>query len=245
MNYENYVSAVNNQILFHENEQYAAAGISLPNYLKLIRENNPALKVPLQNGETINILPSNKLVLPIDKEAVLKKGFIDPQLQPLLDDRMTIELPKKSLLKDDLIFLDLLTHNNWERPIYFTSLFTAAQYNLAEYTQVEGMVYRLMPVRVPGAKQGLRQRRPVVREHDAPHHPARGERPGRVPRRNRPQLAPEQPGGLPANGRTTDCPKPARKGPPGAAQEPGHHSRPGHSLRPHLFAVRGAAAASG
>ncbi len=154
MNYENYVSAVNNQILFHENEQYAAAGISLPNYLKLIRENNPALKVPLQNGEMINILPSNKLVLPVDKEAVLKKGFVDPRLQPLLADRMTIELPKKSLLKDDLIFLDLLTHNNWERPIYFTSLFTAAQYNLAEYTQVEGMVYRLMPVRVPGARQG-------------------------------------------------------------------------------------------
>jgi hypothetical protein len=154
MNYENYVSAVNNQVLYHENPQYAAAGISLPNYLKLLRENSPALQVPLQNGETINILPSNKLVLPINREEVLKKGFVDKRLEPLLEDRMTIELPKKSILKGDLIFLDLLTHNNWERPIYFTSLFTAGQYNLSEYMQVEGLVYRLMPVRVPEAQQG-------------------------------------------------------------------------------------------
>jgi hypothetical protein len=93
-------------------------------------------------------------VLPIDKEAVLKKGFIDPQLQPLLDDRMTIELPKKSLLKDDLIFLDLLTHNNWERPIYFTSLFTAAQYNLAEYTQVEAWCTASCRCGCPGPNKG-------------------------------------------------------------------------------------------
>ncbi len=154
LNYGNYVSAVNNQIFFQENPQYAGSGISLPAYLKMIRENSPALQVSLQNGETMNILPSSRLVLPVNKEEVLKMGFIDQSLQPLLEDRMTIDLPKKSLLKDDLIFLDLITHNKWERPICFTSLFTPAQYNLTEYTQAEGMLYRLMPVRVPGARQG-------------------------------------------------------------------------------------------
>jgi hypothetical protein len=154
LKYENYISAVNNQVFYNENPQYAGSGISLPTYLRMIRENNPALQATLQNGETINILPSSRLVLPVNREEVLKKGFIDKSQEALLTDRMTIDLPKKSLLKDGLVFLDLITHNNWERPICFTSLFTPAQYNLTEYTQAEGMVYRLMPLRVPGARQG-------------------------------------------------------------------------------------------
>ncbi len=155
LKYENYVSAVNNQLLYHENPEYSGGGINLPAYLKLIRENNPGIQVGLQNGESINILPSSKLVLPVNKEAVLKKGFISEELAPLLQDRMTLELDKKSLFKDDLVFLDVLTQNNWERPIYFTSMFLPNQYHLEEHTQIEGLVYRLLPVRVPGARDGF------------------------------------------------------------------------------------------
>ncbi len=155
LQYEDYVSAVNNQLLFQENPEYSGSGINLPAYLKMIRENNPGLQMELQNGETINILPSNKLVLPVNRAAVIKKGIVPAVLQPLLQDRMTLELDKKSLFKDDLVFLDVLTQNNWERPIYFTSMFLPNQYHVEEYTQVEGLVYRLLPVRVPGAKEGF------------------------------------------------------------------------------------------
>jgi hypothetical protein len=68
---------------------------------------------------------------------------------------MVIELNKDHLFKDDLVFLDILANNNWERPVYFSSLFTAAKYNLESYTQIEGMVCRLLPVQVPGAEQGF------------------------------------------------------------------------------------------
>jgi hypothetical protein len=150
---KNYVTGKNTQIAYVENAQ-VKDGISLPEYLRLIREESPALQVPLQDGETINILPSNRLVLPVDKQAVLRQGIIARGLEDLLKDRMEIELNKDDLSRSDLVFLDMLATNQWKRPIYFASLFNAAQYNLQEYTQVEGLVYRLLPVKVPGASQG-------------------------------------------------------------------------------------------
>jgi hypothetical protein len=110
--------------------------------------------MPLPDGETINILPSHRLVLPVNKQAVLRQGIVASQLYERLGDTMEITLNQTDLLKEDLIFLDMLATNQWKRPIYFASLLNAAKYNLQEYTQVEGMVYRLLPVKVPGARQG-------------------------------------------------------------------------------------------
>lgn len=151
---ENYIANVNNQIAYVENPRLKE-GIQLDQYLKLLRENSPALQVALQDGGTINVLPARRLILPVNKPDVLAKGIIPRKLEPLLDDSMEIEPTGGDLFKSDLVFLDILTNNHWERPVYFTSLFTPAQFNLQEYTQVEGMVYRLLPVKVAGAKQGF------------------------------------------------------------------------------------------
>lgn len=151
---KNYVSYVNNQILFYENES-VKNGINLKEYLKLIRDDNPALKVTLDSGETINTLPTNKLYLTLDKAAILQSGMVPADLQSLLTDQMVIELPKKHLFKDALVWLDVLAQNDWQRPVYFTTPQLPQQYNLMEYTQIEGVVCRLLPVKVPNAEQGF------------------------------------------------------------------------------------------
>ena len=151
---KNYVSYVNNQILYYENAS-VKNGINLKEYLKLIREDNPALKVTLDSGETINTLPTNKLYLSLDKPAILKSGMVPADLQYLLTDRMVIELPKNHLFKDALVWLDVLAQNDWQRPVYFTTPQLPQQYNLMAYTQIEGVVCRLLPVKVPEATQGF------------------------------------------------------------------------------------------
>jgi hypothetical protein len=150
----NYVANTNMQIIYYENPN-VKNGIPLPQYLQLIREENPALKVMMQDGESYNILPTNKLFLPINREQVLTKGIVPRKQESLVPDTMEIELNKTHLIKDDLVFLDILATNNWERPIYFSSLFTAAKYNLDKYTRVEGVAYRLLPVKVEDAEQGF------------------------------------------------------------------------------------------
>ncbi|MDO1449136.1 DUF2723 domain-containing protein [Rhodocytophaga aerolata] len=151
MQEKNYIASTNNQIIYYENPNIKGA-INLQDYIRLIREDYEGLKVALQSGEKLSILPTNRLFLPINKQTVLQKGMVSEDMQELIPDSMEINLDKNHLFKDDLIFLDILANNNWERPIYFSSLFTAAKYHLEEYTQIEGFACRLLPVKVPGSQ---------------------------------------------------------------------------------------------
>ena len=130
-------------------------GIDLQQYLSLVKTNNPAIQVPLTTGEMTNILPSSVLFLPIDKKAVDHAKFVPPALRPFMKDTLQWTLGKKDLFKPDLMMLDMIATNNWQRPIYFSSTLANEHYlNLKNYMQLEGYTYRLMPVAVPGATDG-------------------------------------------------------------------------------------------
>ncbi|GAB3777852.1 DUF2723 domain-containing protein [Spirosoma horti] len=131
------------------------SGIDLKQYINLVKDNNPAIQLPLTSGEMTNVLPSSILYLPIDKKAVDRARFVSAELRPLLKDTVQWTLGKKDLYKPDLIMLDVIATNNWQRPIYFSSTLTTDHYQgLKNYMQLEGYTYRLMPVAVPGATDG-------------------------------------------------------------------------------------------
>ena len=53
-----------------------------------------------------------------------------------------------AITKNYLMMLDLLAHNNWERPVYYVSTTGREAYiGLDNYLQLEGFAYRLVPVR--------------------------------------------------------------------------------------------------
>ena len=52
------------------------------------------------------------------------------------------------ILKNDLLVLDLIAHNNWERPIYFAvTTGDEAYVGLKRYFQLEGLAYRFVPIK--------------------------------------------------------------------------------------------------
>ena len=46
-----------------------------------------------------------------------------------------------------MMILDLLSNNNWDRPIYFVSVGTGNSTNLTDYFQLEGFAYRFVPIK--------------------------------------------------------------------------------------------------
>ncbi len=109
-----------------------------------------AKDLPMLRGEDGNIVPSRNFSLSIDTAHIEQLGFISKEQKPYVTPRMTWKLSKGGLEKKDLAILDVMTTNNWERPIYFnpTSL---AQINmdLSQYAIQEGMASRLIPARNP------------------------------------------------------------------------------------------------
>ncbi|MBK9026211.1 MAG: hypothetical protein IPL69_20305 [Saprospiraceae bacterium] len=52
------------------------------------------------------------------------------------------------LMKNDLMILNILANNHWKRPIYFATTVGSENYlNLEPYFQLEGLTYRIVPIR--------------------------------------------------------------------------------------------------
>ncbi|HNU36639.1 MAG TPA: hypothetical protein PKJ15_08565, partial [Methanomassiliicoccales archaeon] len=63
------------------------------------------------------------------------------------------------LLKNNLLLLDMLANNNWKRPIYFAVTTGPDSYiNLQDHFQLEGLTYRLVPVKTPNRNPNMNGR---------------------------------------------------------------------------------------
>ncbi len=103
-----------------------------------------------ENYLNIIFYPTNKIRVPVNKENVLKTGLVKEKDTANIVDYIDIDLPS-ALPKNRILMLDLLANNNWERPIYFTGgSFDNAEYMwMKDYLQLDGLVYKLVPVKTP------------------------------------------------------------------------------------------------
>jgi len=147
---EEYRQGGPNDILPYAENPRIKGAINLKQYLKLVRENHPAIKRTTRYGD-LNTLPSKQFFLNIDSAEVVQKGIIPEDKLTDLTDKMTFSLKGNSLQKNTLMILDLIANNNWERPIYFnhTSL-QGAGVSFNNYVVQEGNTYRLLPIENPG-----------------------------------------------------------------------------------------------
>ncbi len=68
----------------------------------------------------LNFIPTDSIVIKIDKEAVRRSGMMIPEaLGDSIPDYMSISLKgKRALYKSELMMLEMLANANWERPMY-------------------------------------------------------------------------------------------------------------------------------
>ncbi len=136
---------LNDYLPLNENAGVKGA-IPIDKYLELIRNENTGLQVPTSVGK-YNMLPSRTLTMKIDTDKVKSMGIIPEDKLPYLVDRMTWNIKGQGIEKKDLMILDIMNENNWERPIYFnmTSL-NGVKMSLNKYVIQEGLTYRLLPL---------------------------------------------------------------------------------------------------
>jgi hypothetical protein len=112
---------------------------------------NPKSTVEMQNGQTIHFYPTNKIRIPIDKNTIIKNKVVSPKYNDSIVSAIDIDIKGSAVYKNRLMMLDLVANNNWKRPIYFSGgAFDSDDYLwMKEFLQLEGMVYKLVPIRTP------------------------------------------------------------------------------------------------
>lgn len=96
----------------------------------------------------LQMIPTDSIVLKIDKEAVRRSGMTIPKaLNGEIPDYMHISLKGKRLLyKNELMMLEMLANANWERPIYMAiTVGKESQLNLGRNFIQEGLASRISP----------------------------------------------------------------------------------------------------
>ena len=105
-------------------------------------------KARTNSGDEVNYFPSKHIKYTVDAEAAIKSGTVSKENADKIVHTMDWTLDGNYLMKNDLMILNIIANNNWKRPIYFATTVGSENYlNLEPYFQLEGIAYRLVPIR--------------------------------------------------------------------------------------------------
>ncbi|MGA1226342.1 MAG: DUF2723 domain-containing protein [Tamlana sp.] len=138
--------------------------LEIKQFLDFVASNNPRTKykyVLQQEGVDLSqvrsqdlnatYMPTPFLRLPVNKENALKSGIVASKDADKIVPNIDIEVEGGALYKNRLLMLDIVANNEWKRPIYFTGgSFGDDDYIwMKDYLQLDGMCYKLVPIRTP------------------------------------------------------------------------------------------------
>ncbi|NEU10079.1 DUF2723 domain-containing protein [Flavihumibacter sp. R14] len=122
--------------------------VELKDLFELLVSDHESDKVPMNDGSKVNFLPSKKFRMSVNREELLKTGTLSKEEIVNAEDSMQWTYPRNYMTRSDLALMDILAHNNWKRPIYFTfGVSDDSYFGLDRYLHLEGFTYRLLPLR--------------------------------------------------------------------------------------------------
>ena len=113
-------------------------------YIKQLKNNYPFgennLFMMLTDADIDSLRPihwkEKEMEIPVKNDPLNKSGKIEWLMKPTIDD--------KGIRVQDTMMVQVLTSNNWNRPVYFsTTVYDPNKIGLDDYLALEGLVYKL------------------------------------------------------------------------------------------------------
>ncbi len=143
--FDKYKDGTNNSIYVRENERWATV-----DYVSsFIKSNDKRTQLQLRTGEYVDYIPSNKIVIELDSAAIIDNHIIGIEDVDLMEDVRIVLKANSQILKGSMAQLDIFAQNNWEKPIYYTSGGFDGSLGLENYYQLEGLAYKMVPIKTP------------------------------------------------------------------------------------------------
>ena len=110
--------------------------------------NDPRVKANVYGREE-SFIASRKLMIPVNKENVIKYGIVPEEDYDKILDTVCLEIPsgKNLMEKAELMILDMLANYDWDRPIYFMTQGGALEIGIRDYLQLDGFIYKFVPIK--------------------------------------------------------------------------------------------------
>ena len=144
MTHEQYLNGVRDVIYINDRiDDY----VDIKRVVDFLKSDDQRTKLQVGTNDWINYLPTNKIIVPVDSAKVVTSGTVEPQDADKIVPEIRFEINKQRIVKSEMMILDLLANNKWERPVYFVSAAGDGNIGLQDYMQQEGFAYRLVPIK--------------------------------------------------------------------------------------------------
>jgi hypothetical protein len=128
------------------NDANLPGAVELKDVFDFITSDDNQTKVAYQDGSTQNYLPTKNFKITVNADEVVKKGVASADQKSKIAPAMEWKYGGSYITKDNLAMMDILAHNNWKRPICFTTTMgPESMFGLQPYLYKEGFVYHLIP----------------------------------------------------------------------------------------------------
>lgn len=144
VDYEQYLYGTNEYIPIVDNR-----GVEMPIADVMAIFRHPKLKVQLSSGRRVDYIPSRKIIVPVNKENVLKYGILSEAFADEIPDSIVLTIPKGKdfISKPELFILDFLSLYDWSRPLNMLNMGGELNVGLKDYLLYDGFSYRFVPIR--------------------------------------------------------------------------------------------------
>jgi hypothetical protein len=147
-NHQQYVADNRDVIIFNKKVD---SRWDLKDFIEFGKREDTLSQVEMESGHRLHFFPTNKVRFQVNKNNVIANKIVNPSLNDSIVPFIDIDIKGGALYKNRLIMLDILNNNKWKRPIYFSpGSFGDDDYLwMKDYLQMDGMVYKLVPVTAP------------------------------------------------------------------------------------------------
>jgi hypothetical protein len=146
--HKDYVDGKRDYLYF---DQRTEDRLSIDEFMNFVSSDDPRTLVEMKNGQKIQFYPTNKIRIPVDKNAVIANKIVSPKYHDSIVPYIDVDIKGAALYKNRLMMLDIVRNNKWKRPIYFSpGAFADDDYIwMKDFLQLDGMVYKLVPIKTP------------------------------------------------------------------------------------------------
>ncbi len=128
------------------NDSKLPGNVELKDVFDFITSDDARAKVEYENGQSMNYLPTKNLKWTVNADVVVNSGTVPASEKGRILPEIDWKYPGNYVTKDNLAMMDILSHNNWKRPVYFAiTVGNDNMMGLDKYMYNEGFAYRLVP----------------------------------------------------------------------------------------------------
>lgn len=145
-----------NEFIPYVSKGEIADRVELKDLIAFIADESSRSKVTLQSGENINYFPTKNIKFTVDSAKAVNSGIVPAYMADKVVPVIEWNIQTNYLIKNDIMLLDFLANNNWERPLYFASPSSVNKVlGIEKYCHQTGVVYKFIPVLAEDYVPGL------------------------------------------------------------------------------------------